>query len=339
MDTKPNVSGIYSITHVRSKRRYIGSSKDMHQRWMNHRSKLRGNRHDSKYLQNAWNRYGEIAFVFEVIEVTLNEPTILVAREQYWIEKYSKKLFNCRRIAEQFSGEWYRTEESLETRQNASKRMKDYREGLRRTVICENCKQPWETTQPPHDKFRFCSTKCRNQYRWRNGVYKEERKCVVCDKAFKAITTGKQVACSLACSNVSNTGITYREVPSIIERILKGETIGSVAIEYQVTDRIIRRLFNRDTFSNCPIPEELERAVKQRLEANKQKVKPLEEESVRRIKERLAIGDPQKEIASDFSVPIARVSSILHCDVYRWITMSDDIEQRLKARRQAISRH
>jgi len=51
---------------------YIGQTNNVRYRWNTHRSHLRSN--DGKaspYLQNAWNKYGEKAFVFEVIESNL----------------------------------------------------------------------------------------------------------------------------------------------------------------------------------------------------------------------------------------------------------------------------
>jgi group I intron endonuclease len=63
------LSGIYSITHKESGRKYIGSSVDIARRWNSHRSSLNRGVHENAYLQNAWNKYGSEAFLFEVIEI------------------------------------------------------------------------------------------------------------------------------------------------------------------------------------------------------------------------------------------------------------------------------
>lgn len=60
----PHNIGIYEIVHEPSGRRYVGSSRNVRYRLQRHRSDLRGNRGRSRYLQNAWNKYGESSFVF-----------------------------------------------------------------------------------------------------------------------------------------------------------------------------------------------------------------------------------------------------------------------------------
>jgi group I intron endonuclease len=47
--------------------KYVGSSVDIPRRWNQHRRRLRKGTHHSAHLQNAWNKYGEKAFVFTVV--------------------------------------------------------------------------------------------------------------------------------------------------------------------------------------------------------------------------------------------------------------------------------
>lgn len=80
-------TGIYAIRRLASNKRYIGSaSVSLPGRWVDHRKDLRGNRHYNDYLQKAWNKYGEEAFVFEVIEYC--PPEACLDREQFWIDHY-----------------------------------------------------------------------------------------------------------------------------------------------------------------------------------------------------------------------------------------------------------
>jgi len=58
--------GIYCIKHLNGKL-YIGQSTDIPERLINHRLRLKQNKHDNQHLQNAWNLSGEEAFTFEVI--------------------------------------------------------------------------------------------------------------------------------------------------------------------------------------------------------------------------------------------------------------------------------
>ncbi len=78
---------IYSITHIDSGKVYIGSTTNLKVRWRDHKKTLRGNRHDNRYLQNAWNKYREDSFSFKVIEEC--GVNILLDREKFWFNKTS----------------------------------------------------------------------------------------------------------------------------------------------------------------------------------------------------------------------------------------------------------
>lgn len=78
-------SGIYAITNQSGFKKYIGQAKNIGKRWENHRNELRNNTHHNPYLQNAWNKYGESYFKFEVIQFC--DEADLDINEQYWIER------------------------------------------------------------------------------------------------------------------------------------------------------------------------------------------------------------------------------------------------------------
>lgn len=58
----------YSITNTQNNKKYIGISININERFSRHLMELRGNRHHSIRLQNAWNKYPEESFVFEILE-------------------------------------------------------------------------------------------------------------------------------------------------------------------------------------------------------------------------------------------------------------------------------
>jgi len=80
---------IYKIVNTFNGLLYIGSSLNALKRWNNHLYALRHNKHDSSLLQNAWNKYGEEAFICEVLEY-VEKPTKknMVAKEQHWLDFY-----------------------------------------------------------------------------------------------------------------------------------------------------------------------------------------------------------------------------------------------------------
>lgn len=97
----PHASGIYQILCVPTGKIYIGSSEDLAIRLRTHVAALRSQRHENSYLQRAWNKYGESAFEFSVIELVL--VGFCLEREQYWLDKKrsyeERRGFNISRVA------------------------------------------------------------------------------------------------------------------------------------------------------------------------------------------------------------------------------------------------
>lgn len=88
------ISGIYKIINKINGKYYIGRSDNIlgtYGRWKEHINRLRNNNHENKYLQNAWNKYGESNFEFFIIEELPIEK--LVEQEQ----KYLNEIRNNRR--------------------------------------------------------------------------------------------------------------------------------------------------------------------------------------------------------------------------------------------------
>jgi len=79
-------SGIYKITNLKNGKFYIGSSKDIEFRWIEHKKHLNGNYHINKKLQNAWNFYGKENFEFTIVELVSNDETFLLEREQFYFD-------------------------------------------------------------------------------------------------------------------------------------------------------------------------------------------------------------------------------------------------------------
>ena len=84
---KEILCGIYCIENVINNKKYIGLSRDIYRRWLEHRSELNRGVHINQYLQSSWNIYGENAFNFYIVE--LCEPESLSNRECYYINIYN----------------------------------------------------------------------------------------------------------------------------------------------------------------------------------------------------------------------------------------------------------
>lgn len=84
-------SGIYQIRNKRNRRIYIGCTMSLRGRWISHRALLRTNKHKNTELQNDWNKYGESAFVFEVI-AGVNSDFYLYRVEREIINQFVGKM-------------------------------------------------------------------------------------------------------------------------------------------------------------------------------------------------------------------------------------------------------
>lgn len=99
-------SCIYMILNQIDNKFYIGSTVNYSKRTFRHKYLLRNNKHTNKYLQSAYNKYGEAAFKFEIIEYV--EKPNLIEREQYYLDKfksYDRTIgYNLRIKAENSTG-------------------------------------------------------------------------------------------------------------------------------------------------------------------------------------------------------------------------------------------
>jgi group I intron endonuclease len=97
--------GIYKILNKINNKVYVGESLDIERRWDEHKEDLNNNKHHSKKLQLAWNKYGEESFEF-LIEKDLTNDTyindfllelVLLKYEDIYIHKYNSvdEGYNC----------------------------------------------------------------------------------------------------------------------------------------------------------------------------------------------------------------------------------------------------
>ena len=80
------MGAIYRIRNTVNGKLYVGSTikRKPSDRWGSHLASLRGGYHHSLPLQRAYQKHGESAFVFEIIEEVAIASDV-IAREQHWL--------------------------------------------------------------------------------------------------------------------------------------------------------------------------------------------------------------------------------------------------------------
>lgn len=103
------ICGVYKITNTANDKIYVGSSKDVHKRWKQHRDALNEDKHGNIHLQYAWNKYGGQHFKFEIIEEC--KPEIQFEREQFYLNElnpFDDNGYNIvRRISKEYMSDHY----------------------------------------------------------------------------------------------------------------------------------------------------------------------------------------------------------------------------------------
>lgn len=80
--------GVYEIINLLDGKMtsYVGSSVHVGRRWREHVGRLRKGKHFNKHLQRSWNKYGEGAFIFCLLE-TVELRDDLRDREQVYLDR------------------------------------------------------------------------------------------------------------------------------------------------------------------------------------------------------------------------------------------------------------
>jgi group I intron endonuclease len=88
---------VYRIVRKKTGICYVGhTSESPGKRWAGHLALLTAGKHHSRYLQNAWNKYGADVFKFEVIEECSEADKL--KREQHWMDGLNSR-FNTAKVA------------------------------------------------------------------------------------------------------------------------------------------------------------------------------------------------------------------------------------------------
>lgn len=149
MLTETIISGIYKIqSKIKSERIYIGSAKDISQRWRKHLNDLKNQKHHSYKLQRHYNKYGIVDLEFSVLLGC--EIADLNKTEQYFIDSY-KPYFNicpfagssrCREISEETREKLSISAKNRVVSEETRRKIGDIHRGVKKSPeFCEKMRQ------------------------------------------------------------------------------------------------------------------------------------------------------------------------------------------------------
>lgn len=252
-----NKSVIYKITCTITNKSYIGSAVDFNRRVYRHRASLRADKHHSIHLQRAFNKYGEDAFIIDILEL-IDNPIILLEREQYYLDfyrTYDPEIgYNLCKDASSKLG----TSVSEETKKKISKTLTGYRhtEETKQKISKGNI---GKIMSPEHlDKMQ----EGLSNYIKENGhpmtgkvrsketidKWKESRKDYKASDETKAKMSIKQKG-----SNNPSSKLNDNKVIAILELYkLKTHTVQQIADLFQVTKSTIENIIYNQTWKHIP---------------------------------------------------------------------------------------
>lgn len=156
MDTQEKVACIrsqiqlYKITNTTNGKIYIGSAKEYKRRASQHVASLKQQKHSNKHLQASWNKWGEDAYLFEVVEVVEGDKGERFRVEQKYIDDLIKEdkwenTFNFKKKVKQKERSCF-SKSPEETREKLSKSSKKrWKDKEYRKRITEARKKPGKT--------------------------------------------------------------------------------------------------------------------------------------------------------------------------------------------------
>jgi group I intron endonuclease len=159
------IAAIYKIINIETGKVYIGSTNDVKKRFRNHKSLLKNNKHHNIHLQRAWNKYGQAAFGFEILERP--EESELLSKEQDYFNLYEivEKGYNISVVpGSPFAGR-HHTDETRQKQSIRNSKERHWAWGKEQTEI--------HNYKISAGNKRFSDSEERNFYkRWTNGESK-----------------------------------------------------------------------------------------------------------------------------------------------------------------------
>jgi len=211
-------SGIYKIVNTANGKFYVGSAVSLTRRFTEHKRQLRKEIHPNRFLQRAWEKYGEDAFDFQISEF-VPDIDLLIEREQFWLDKtqsFQKSIgYNLSPTAKSILG--YRFSDEQKAKVSAGIKGKPKSASHRANL--------WKSREKSSAFLAQMSE---------NGKKSKGRK----------ITGLHSLRKSLAQTGEKNhrAKLTDNQIREIKERLKNGELGKDLAIEFNVVDSCISKI-------------------------------------------------------------------------------------------------
>lgn len=214
-------SVVYAIRNMDNMKMYVGSSKVYPRRMKTHLFALNHNEHYNGHLQGAWNKYGEHAFVFSVLEV-VDEPNVLRDREQWWLDHLNPYKDNGYNIHKDV-----RSDYEYSTPEEVREKLRIAMTGYKRT--------------PEH---------CKNIAKAKLGhTVSEETKAKI-SKNRKGKHVGHPCYSVRPGSANNKAKLHEDDIPVIRQRLASGEIGAAIARDYDVNKSTIYQVKNQKTWKH-----------------------------------------------------------------------------------------
>lgn len=157
--------GIYCIRNIVNNKVYIGKSKNIYLRIVQHKCQLKIKSIDeNSYLINSWHKYGENNFEYFVLEFLEKNEKLVAERELYWMKIYdslnSEKGYNLR------SDSNSKMIVHADTSKKISARLKkEWKEGKRKDHS-KKLSDNWKTTPERNKKQSEIMSKSLTKYKY-----------------------------------------------------------------------------------------------------------------------------------------------------------------------------
>lgn len=252
-------SAIYKITI--NNKVYIGSAIDFKSRKRQHLHYLKNNKHQNIHLQRLFNKHDD--FLIEIVEYC--EPSLLIQREQYYIDTLSPEI-NILKIAGSRLGSKHSEEAKRKmkgrkmpndlkerlikintgkkhTDEHKSKISKSLKkENLKYLISCAMCKKEIETSEKSK---KYCSIECylkslKGKKAWNKGIpCKEETKLKL-----RLKTSGV---------NSPRAKFNNETILDVKEKRQSGVSVIQIAKEYDVDRTTIYSLINGISYASMGV--------------------------------------------------------------------------------------